>query len=203
MSGSNQPVYFDPQKDHMGPLIVGVALEKGALEDPRVKVDTARMIVIGDSSFLTNQGLQLAAVGGPFAVLSLNWLFNRELVSGIPPKPKEAISLSLNEKTMSSIFWSTVVAVPLGAGLLGLYVTWFRRNRSLLTLTVWVLGIGLFVFGSGWVLNLYFESRESMLNPVDAKSYAIPAMLALVPLIIFIMHILRKPLALPLDRESV
>jgi hypothetical protein len=203
VSGSNQPVYFDPQKDHMGPLVVGVALEKGALEDIRVKVDTARMIVVGNAGFVTDRGLQLSSTGGPFAVLSLNWLFNRELISGIPPKTKEALSLTLGEKTMSSIFWSTVVAVPLGTGLLGLYVTWFRRNRSLLTLTVWVLGIGMFVVGSGWALNLYFQSRESTLNPVDAKSYAIPAMLALVPLVIFIMHILRKPLALPLNRDSV
>jgi hypothetical protein len=203
VSGSNQGVFFDPKKDHIGPLIVGIGLEKGGLEDQRVKVDTSRMIVVGNAGFLTDRGLQLSDTGTPFAVLALNWLFNREAVSGIPPKTKEALSLRLNEKTMSTIFWSAVVAVPLGAGLLGIYVSWFRRNRSLLTLTVWVLGVGLFVFGCGWALNLYFESRESSLNPVTAKSYAIPAMLAIVPLIIFIMHILRKPLDLSLSRDSV
>jgi hypothetical protein len=203
VSGSNQGVFFDPKKDHIGPLIVSIGLEKGGLEDQRVKVDTSRMIVVGNAGFLTDRGLQLSDTGTPFAVLSLNWLFNREAVSGIPPKTKEALSLRLNEKTMSTIFWSAVVAVPLGAGLLGIYVSWFRRNRSLLTLTVWVLGVGLFVFGCGWALNLYFESRESSLNPVTAKSYAIPAMLAIVPLIIFIMHILRKPLDLSLGRDSV
>jgi hypothetical protein len=203
VAGSNQSVFFDPQKDYMGPLIVSVGLEKGGLEDPRVKVDTARMIVAGNAGFLTDRGCQLSPAGRTFAVLSLNWLFNRELVSGIPPKTKEALSLALNEKTMSNIFWWAVVAVPLGAGLFGLYVSWFRRNRSLLTLTVWVMGVGLFVVGAGWALNLYFESRESALNPVSLRSYAIPTMLAVVPLIIFIMHLLRpKPVELPLHPES-
>jgi hypothetical protein len=203
VSGSNQSVFFDPKKDHLGPLIVSVGLEKGGLEDERVKVDTSRMIIVGNAGFLTDRGLQLSETGAPFAVLALNWLFNREAVSGIPPKTKEALTLRLNEKTMSTIFWSAVVAVPLGTGLLGLYVSWFRRNRSLLTLTVWVLGVGMFVVGAGWALNLYFESRESSLNPVTAKSYAIPAMLAVVPLVIFLMHIFRKPLELSLNRESV
>jgi hypothetical protein len=203
VSGSNQSVFFDPKKDHLGPLIVSVGLEKGGLEDERVKVDTSRMIIVGNAGFLTDRGLQLSETGAPFAVLALNWLFNREAVSGIPPKTKEALTLRLNEKTMSTIFWSAVVAVPLGTGLLGLYVSWFRRNRSLLTLTVWVLGVGMFVVGAGWALNLYFESRESSLNPVTAKSYAIPAMLAVVPLVIFLMHIFRKPLELSLNRDSV
>lgn len=203
VTGSNQPVFFDPKKDHMGPLIVGVALEKGALEDPRVKVETSRLIVVGNAGFPTDRGLQLSPGGDVFAIACLNWLFNRELLSGIPPKKKEAHALGLKEEVLNSIFWTSVVGVPLCAGLLGLYMSWFRRNRSLLTLTVWVLGVGLFIFGAGWTLNLYFQSRESTLNAVALKDYAIPAMLALVPLIIFIMHILRRPLDLPVYRDSV
>lgn len=203
VTGSNQPVYFDPKKDHQGPLIVGVAMERGAIGDERVKVDTSRMIIVGNAGFVTDRGMSLSPTGDVFGVAALNWIFSRELVSGIPPKRKDSRALGVTPKQLSSIFWTSVVCVPLGAGLLGLYVTWFRRNRSLLTLTVWVVGIGLFIVGSGWSLNLFFESRESALNPVALKDYAIPAMLALVPLLVFLMHVTRKPLEFPVHRDSV
>jgi hypothetical protein len=118
----------DPQKDHMGPLSLAVALERGGIQDPRVKVETGRMVLAGNAAFLTNDGLRVSEAGLDFAVNSLNWLINREQLAGIPPKAKQAVSLSLNEKQMGNIALSVVGIIPSVAALIGFFVWWRRRK---------------------------------------------------------------------------
>jgi ABC-type uncharacterized transport system involved in gliding motility auxiliary subunit len=128
VANSPQPASKDPQADHPGPLTLGVALERGALQDPRVKVETGRMVLVGNSGFLSNEGLRVSDVGIDFAVNSLNWLINREQLAGIPPKPKQALSLSLNEAQMGRIALAVMGVIPTTVALIGLLVWWRRRN---------------------------------------------------------------------------
>lgn len=118
----------DPQKDHIGPLTLAVALERGGIQDPRVKVETARMVLSGNYAFLSNDGLRVSEAGLDFAINSLNWLINREQLAGIPPKAKQAVSLSLNEKQMGRVALAVMGIIPLIAALLGTLVWWRRRN---------------------------------------------------------------------------
>jgi hypothetical protein len=128
VSNSQPPATKDPQKDHPGPLTLGFALERGALQDPRVKVETGRMIVIGNAGFLSNEGMRVSDLGSDFAVHSINWLINREQLAGIPPKPKQALSLSLNESQMTRISLAVLGVIPSTVALIGLLVWWKRRN---------------------------------------------------------------------------
>ena len=123
-----QPPVNDPAKDHKGPLTLAVALEKGGVDDPRVKVETSRMILVGNASFISNDGLRQSAVGLDFAINALNWLINREQLAGIPPKSKEAINLSLDEKHMGRIALAVMGVIPTFVAVLGLMVWWRRRN---------------------------------------------------------------------------
>ncbi len=118
----------DAGKDHIGPLTLAVALERGGIPDPRVKVETGRLILAGNSSFLSNEGLRVSEAGLDFAINSLNWLINREQLAGIPPKAKQAVSLSLNEKQMGRIALSVVGIIPCFAAVVGLMVWWRRRH---------------------------------------------------------------------------
>ncbi len=126
-SGVKSAVYFDPKKDVKGPLTVGAAVEKGALEDPRVKVDSARMVVVGNAGFLLDDGLRLSDVGIDFAVNSLNWLLNREKIAGIPPKPKEPVRLSLDEKKMGNLALTVLGVIPGIVAVIG-FATWWQRS---------------------------------------------------------------------------
>jgi hypothetical protein len=128
IANNPQPASKDPQTDHLGPLTLGVALERGALQDPRVKVETGRMVLVGNSGFLSNEGLRVSDSGIDFAVNALNWLINREQLAGIPPKPKQALSLSLNESQMSRIALAVIGIIPAAVALVGLLVWWKRRN---------------------------------------------------------------------------
>ena len=118
----------DPQKDRSGPLTLALALERGGIQDPRVKVETGRMILTGNSGFLSNDGLRASEVGLDFAVNALNWLINREQLAGIPPKAKQALSLSLNENQMGSLALAVMGIIPGLAAVIGLGVWWSRRN---------------------------------------------------------------------------
>jgi hypothetical protein len=126
-SDMTQQVYFDPQKDRKGPFPLAVAAEKGGVQDPRVKVETSRMVVVGNAGFLTDEGLQLADSGVDFAVNTLNWLLKRDEVVGIPPKPKEAARLNVDEKALGRLVAVIFGIVPGAVALIGAIVLIRRR----------------------------------------------------------------------------
>src|SRR5690606_937596 len=127
-SGETKPVYFDPQKDKIGPVTIGAALEKGAMEDPRVKVETARMVFFGNAGFLKDDGLRLSEVGIDLAMNALNWMTNRdELVAGSAPKEKKPVSLHLDERQLGTLALTVLAIIPAIIGLIG-FVTWWQRR---------------------------------------------------------------------------
>jgi hypothetical protein len=85
------------------------------------------MVLVGNFSFLSNEGLRASEGGLDFAVNSLNWLINREQLAGIPPKPKQAVSLSLNEKQMGDLALAVIGIIPCIFALIGVAV-WARRR---------------------------------------------------------------------------
>jgi len=123
-----RPAYFDPKKDHLGPLSIAVAAEKGGLADQRVKVETSRLIVVGNAELLTNNAYRASeSVSLDFAVNALNWLLDREQLLGIPPKDKRNVALALNEAQLRSLALA-VISVPLFVALLGVANWWQRRS---------------------------------------------------------------------------
>jgi hypothetical protein len=86
------------------------------------------MILVGNAGFLSNEGLRVSDIGSDFAVHSINWLINREQLAGIPPKPKQALNLSLNETQMGRIAFAVLGVIPATVALIGLAVWWKRRN---------------------------------------------------------------------------
>jgi ABC-type uncharacterized transport system involved in gliding motility auxiliary subunit len=85
------------------------------------------MVVLGNAGFLSNEGLQVSDLGVDFAIHTLNWLVNREQLAGIPPKPKQALSLSLNEVQLKQISLVVIGVIPTAFALIGLLVWWRRR----------------------------------------------------------------------------
>lgn len=127
--GDEKVPFNDPAKEAQGPLIMGVAVEQGAMADPRVKVDTGRMVVFGNAAFLTDDGLRVADVNLDIGLNALNWLLNREqTVGGIPPKEKKTVALTLTEPQLRQLALSLMLGIPGVVGLFGLVTWWSRRN---------------------------------------------------------------------------
>jgi ABC-type uncharacterized transport system involved in gliding motility auxiliary subunit len=113
--------------DQRGPFSLGVAVERGAAQTALdVQIKPSRMVVIGDSGFVSNGGL----VGGnqDLFMSSLNWLLDREELMAIAPKPIEEVKLSLTRKQLRNLFWINVGGIPAVAVAIGLLV-WLRRRK--------------------------------------------------------------------------
>lgn len=122
-----EPARFDPGKDRQGPFPIAVAAEKGGLGDPRVQVDTARLVVAGNARWLSSEGLKKSSSGEDFAVNAINWLLKREQLVGIAPKPKQALMLNLDEGQLGLLVAAIFIVVPGFVFLAGINV-WARRS---------------------------------------------------------------------------
>src|SRR5581483_8131667 len=90
LTADEEKVTFDPQKDHKGPLNLAVAVEKGGVDDQRVKMDSSRLVLIGNAAFLSNDEYRFSeGASMDLTVNVLNWLLDREEMIGIPPKEKK------------------------------------------------------------------------------------------------------------------
>ena len=127
--GGDKQVFFDPKKDHVGPLTLAAAVEKGGVEDQRVKMESARLIVVGNAELLGGNAYRMSeGITADFTISALNWLLDREEYIGIAPKEKKNITLSLNEKQIGSIGMAVMGIIPCIVALFGLLNWWQRRS---------------------------------------------------------------------------
>lgn len=117
---------FDPLTDLPGPVPVAVAMEKGPVPGIDVKIKPTRMVVLGDSDFVSNA----AMTGGDedFFMSALNWLLEREELMAISPKTVEESHLVMSSRQLAFLFWIVVVGLPAAIGVFGLFVWWRRRG---------------------------------------------------------------------------
>lgn len=118
-------VSFDPKEDRNTPVVAASA-EKGALSNDRVRIDSSRLIVVGNSSFIQNEALTEADLD--FVLNGINWLLAREELIGITPKPVRNFSLSLTEGQMGSIALLAMGVIPACVSLVG-FIVWLKRRR--------------------------------------------------------------------------
>ena len=118
-------IYFDPKADHSNP-VVAASVEKGALSNERIQVDSSRLIVVGNATFIGNTALTEADLD--FFLSGLNWLLDREQLIGITPKAVRNLSLNLTDAQVNYLAMFTMVLIPAAAGLLGVF-SWFKRRH--------------------------------------------------------------------------
>jgi hypothetical protein len=122
------PVFFDPKTDHAPPLIIVMSVEKGALNDGSIRVESSRMIVAGNSEFISNKSLSEANANLDFTLAGIDWLLDREELIGIAPKVNKTLALNLTDAQVGNILVLAVGVIPGIAALLG-FLTWWKRRR--------------------------------------------------------------------------
>lgn len=177
MTGREAPM-FDPKTDHQGPLTLAVQVEKGGSTDPKVKLETARLILFGTSDLLTDRGMQAAPVALDVTMNALNWLISRENLISIPPKTKEKYSYALTPEQIATIGWWVLAYIPLAVAIFGLYHLWWRHGKNLFLLTAWLAGAFLLLVGA-WYLLLYLLGDEGAKQMPKALMIALSVAVAL------------------------
>jgi ABC-type uncharacterized transport system len=115
----------DPE-DTKPPVHIAASIERGHVSDERLRVDSSRMIVIGNALML--EPATRLAVHQDFISAALNWMMNRERLSGITPKRKQTFRIELSDLQRKRIFWTTGLLMPLCVLMLGFLVWSHRRS---------------------------------------------------------------------------
>jgi len=112
-------VKYDPKTDTRGPLSLGV---EGS--DPDGK--NARLVVIGDSDFATNQAIGSTSNGDLF-FNTIDWLAQDENLISIRPKSPTNRRIVLTEGQSVGLQWFELFLLPGFVIILGIAVWWRRR----------------------------------------------------------------------------
>src|SRR5436305_2530779 len=109
------------------PLTIGAAVEKGGSADQRVQVNSSRLVVVSNASFVQDNAITQDQQGLDFMSGSVNWLLSREQLIGIAPKVPKPLTFSLNEEALRNLRWIVLVLMPLIPAVIGTVVWWQRR----------------------------------------------------------------------------
>ena len=108
--------------DKKGPFVLGAA---GTYNNGKGN-GNGRFVVVGSSSWVTNNYLRLAGNRDLFLNM-MNWLSADEDLISIRPKEPEDRRLTMTRNQMAMVFYSSVLAIPLLILAAGVSVWWKRR----------------------------------------------------------------------------
>ncbi len=96
------------------------------VEPAHSSAEAGRLVVVGDSDFMTNVFIGLSG-NRDFFLSCVQWLATQEERIAIRPRESEGEPLILTAAAASSIFLVAVILLP-GAALVGALVVWWRRR---------------------------------------------------------------------------
>lgn len=127
-SDTESGVQYDDAMDLGQPVVIAAVAERGGVNDERVELATARMVVVGNADFVTDDAIRLSPANLDFILNALNWSIERTKLVGVAPKPVSLISLSLSPSELRSVGFYTLVVIP-GAIAVMAFILWWRRRR--------------------------------------------------------------------------
>ncbi len=113
-------VSYDPKTDSMGPLSLGVAASK------KVGKKSARLVVIGDSDFASNEAIGQSSNGDLF-LNSVDWLAADQTLISIRPKSTTNRHVNLTDSQAIALRWADIFALPGVVLIFGAAIWWKRR----------------------------------------------------------------------------
>ncbi len=117
----------DATKAGNAPLTIAASIEKGGSADQRVNVNSSRLVVVDNATFIQDNAITQDQQALDFVSASIDWLLSREQLIGIAPKVPKPLTFSLTEDALSNIRLIILVLIPLIPALIGTVVWWQRR----------------------------------------------------------------------------
>jgi len=126
-SDNQAKLQADAKKDENTALTIGAAVEKGGSADERVQVNSSRLVVVSNSTFVQDNAITQDQQGLDFISGSVNWLLSREQLIGIAPKVSKPLTFTLSDEELARLRWIVLILMPLVPALIGTVVWWQRR----------------------------------------------------------------------------
>ena len=132
-------IKFNEGADVRGPVSLAAASQErdpnmpppnpyGPPPKPDPNFNGARIVVVGDSDFLTDPIVRNGPGNVDFTRNCFNWLARKNVSLSISAKPLLAEAISIKPEEMQAIFYSTLVGLPYLALMIGGIVYW-RRSK--------------------------------------------------------------------------
>ena len=126
-NSDNQAKFQADAKGAGPPPTIGTAVERGASADERVQMNSSRLVVVSNATFVQDNAVTQDQQALDFISGSVNWLLSREQLIWIAPKISKPLTFTLNEDALRNLRWIVLVGMPLIFALLGAAVWWQRR----------------------------------------------------------------------------
>jgi ABC-2 type transport system permease protein len=117
----------DAKRDTNTALTIGATIESGGSADERVQLNSSRLVVVSNATFVQDNAITQDQQGLDFVSGSVNWLLSREQLIGIAPKVSKPLTFSLSEDALARLRWIILIFMPLVPALIGTVVWWQRR----------------------------------------------------------------------------
>src|SRR4029077_7383958 len=117
----------DAKKAGDAPITIGVSIEKSGSADERVQMNSSRMVIVSNATFIQDNAVTQDQQALDFVSAASNWLLSREQLIGIAPKVPKPLTFSLTEDAMRNVRWIILVLMPLVPAVVGFAVWWQRR----------------------------------------------------------------------------
>jgi hypothetical protein len=117
----------DAKKAGDAAFTIGASIEKGGSADERVQMNSSRMVVVSNATFVQDSALTQDQQALDFISGCANWLLSREQLIGIAPKVPNTLTFNLTEDSLRNLRWLVLVLIPLIFVVLGTVVWWQRR----------------------------------------------------------------------------
>jgi hypothetical protein len=117
----------DAKRNGNTQITIGAAIEKGGSADERVQLNSSRLVVVSNATFVQDNAITQDQQGLDFMSGSVNWLLSREQLIGIAPKVSKPLTFSLNGDALARLRWIILVFMPLIPAVIGTVVWWQRR----------------------------------------------------------------------------
>jgi len=117
----------DAKRNSNTALTIGAAIEKGGSADERVQVNSSRLVVVSNATFVQDNAITQDQQGLDFISGSVNWLLSREQLIGIAPKVSKPLTFSLDQDALARLRWIILIFIPLIPAVIGTVVWWQRR----------------------------------------------------------------------------
>lgn len=120
LKGNSPQLSFDKEQDIAGPISIAVAAENFESK--------ARVVVFGDSDFVTNANV-IAYANNDIFVNSVDWVAGKEEIINLTPKNNIQRVVIPPQKTVMNLIFLVVVVLMPALGLVGGLVTWTQKRR--------------------------------------------------------------------------
>lgn len=126
LNAGNKPE-LDDARDNRPPVVVAAAVEMAVSNgDSGGRARAPRLVVVGSASCIDPDAITPGVAD--FANSALNWLIDREGLTGVGPKPPRQFDLALSQEEISRITAFLIFVLP-GLAALAAAATWVIRRR--------------------------------------------------------------------------